>query len=506
MIMWLSPKLATFIDVLTRAKERWSFGGTGRFLLSAAAETAFSLLLAPIMWFGHTLFLARMPLRRTVGWAAQMRDDHAVPLGLACRALWPHTLVGAGVLVILAMTHPAAIPYALPLAAGLALAIPLAVITAIPAVGAALVRWGIGRLPEETAAPVALDALALPPAVARQRPPGPPAAALTRWRLLEHICALRAASSARSSSITENAGTAPAWTGCMRNSSAPAISCSMPVPMWATASPPSAGSRRGWSQSSRSPRWCARCASSTAATPMSRSSPRHSATSLAWSSSSSMSTIRRSRRRRMISSPPRAAGFQAVQWNRAKIIYDAIVVAGVIAYVAAFLAIASWMYPPKNAEEAIGLRIQAFGTCAFLMLTVILSIGPLTRLDRRFLPLLYNRRHLGVLTFCVVLVHVWFMIDWYLAQNALPNLGNELTDWASYGRFIGFPFKVLGIGALLVMFLMAATSPRLLARLLRAARLEGDAHAGLCRLWARRHARRARRGARQRTRFSSPSC
>jgi nitrite reductase/ring-hydroxylating ferredoxin subunit/DMSO/TMAO reductase YedYZ heme-binding membrane subunit len=153
-----------------------------------------------------------------------------------------------------------------------------------------------------------------------------------------------------------------------------------------------------------------------------------------------------------------SAGFQAVQWNRAKIIYDAIVVAGVIAYVAAFLAIASWISPPKNAGEAIGLRIQAFGTCAFIMLTIILSIGPLARLDRRFLPLLYNRRHLGVMTFGVVLVHVWFMIDWYLAQNALPNLGNELTDWASYGRFIGFPFKVLGIGALLVMFLMAATS------------------------------------------------
>jgi nitrite reductase/ring-hydroxylating ferredoxin subunit/DMSO/TMAO reductase YedYZ heme-binding membrane subunit len=153
-----------------------------------------------------------------------------------------------------------------------------------------------------------------------------------------------------------------------------------------------------------------------------------------------------------------SAGFQAVQWNRAKIIYDMIVIAGVIAYVAAFLAIASWINPPKNAGEAIGLRIQAFGTCAFIMLTVILSIGPLARLDRRFLPLLYNRRHLGVMTFGIVLVHVWFMIDWYLAQNALPNLANELTDWASYGRFIGFPFKVLGITALLVMFLMAATS------------------------------------------------
>jgi DMSO/TMAO reductase YedYZ heme-binding membrane subunit/nitrite reductase/ring-hydroxylating ferredoxin subunit len=153
-----------------------------------------------------------------------------------------------------------------------------------------------------------------------------------------------------------------------------------------------------------------------------------------------------------------SAGFQAVQWNRAKIIYDAVVIAAVIAYVAAFLAIASWMSQPSSAAEAINLRIQAFGTCPFIMLTVILSIGPLARLDRRFLPLLYNRRHLGVMTFGVVLVHVWFMIDWYLVQNALPNLPNELTDWANYGKFIGFPFKVLGIAALLVMFLMAATS------------------------------------------------
>jgi membrane glycosyltransferase len=166
LLMWVSPKLATFIDVLTRAKERRSFGGVVRFLVSSACETAFSLLLAPIMWFGHTLFLARLPFTRTVGWAAQVRDDHAVPLGLACRALWPHTLVGAGALALLAATHPAAILYALPLAAGLALAIPLAVITARPAVGAALLRLGIGRLPEETAAPVALDALALPAIVA----------------------------------------------------------------------------------------------------------------------------------------------------------------------------------------------------------------------------------------------------------------------------------------------------------------------------------------------------
>jgi membrane glycosyltransferase len=169
MVMWLSPKLATFIDVLTRGKERFAFGGTGRFLASAAAETMFSLLLAPIMWFGHTLFLARLPFHRTVAWTAQVRDDHAVPLGLACRALWIYTLTGVGAIVVLALTHPSAIPYALPLAAGLALSIPLAVLTASRAFSGALMRLGIGRLPEETAAPVALDALALP-ALAAARP------------------------------------------------------------------------------------------------------------------------------------------------------------------------------------------------------------------------------------------------------------------------------------------------------------------------------------------------
>ena len=34
---------------------------------------------------------------------------------------------------------------------------------------------------------------------------------------------------------------------------------------------------------------------------------------------------------------------------------------------------------------------------------MILSIGPLARLDRRFLPLLYNRRHLGVTMFVLAL-------------------------------------------------------------------------------------------------------
>ena len=72
------------------------------------------------------------------------------------------TLIGLAPLVLLALTVPAAIPYALFIAAGPLLLIPLAVLTAIPALGRALIRLGLDRLPEETAPPAELRALKLP--------------------------------------------------------------------------------------------------------------------------------------------------------------------------------------------------------------------------------------------------------------------------------------------------------------------------------------------------------
>jgi nitrite reductase/ring-hydroxylating ferredoxin subunit len=153
-----------------------------------------------------------------------------------------------------------------------------------------------------------------------------------------------------------------------------------------------------------------------------------------------------------------STGFRAVQWNRAKLAYDGILVAGVTIYLGAFLVAEYRLTPPADTLEAIDLRIRAFGTCAFVMLTVILAIGPLARIDRRFLPLLYNRRHFGVLTFLVAATHVSFVLEWYGAQGQLMNLVGELTDWPAYGKFIDFPFKALGLLALAVLFLMAATS------------------------------------------------
>ena len=162
LIMWFAPNIATAIDILARPQLRGAFGGGIRFTLSAIAQTIFVLLLLPIMWFGHTLFLTRLLLGRSVGWTAQARDDHEVPLGFAARQLWPQTLLGLWTMAALGLTVPAAIPYALFVAGGLVLSIPFAVLTAAPGLGRALVRVGFCRLPEETAPPAELAALALP--------------------------------------------------------------------------------------------------------------------------------------------------------------------------------------------------------------------------------------------------------------------------------------------------------------------------------------------------------
>ena len=162
LVMWFSPKIASAIDILLRPELRREFGGTGRFVANFAIEAIYSILLCPILWFGHTIFLSGLLLGRNIGWIGQTRDDHVVPFTQAMQSLWPHTLLGLATLGILAATQPAALPYALFLAGGPALSIPFAMITAWPSLGRLFARIGIGRLPEETIVPAGLDALALP--------------------------------------------------------------------------------------------------------------------------------------------------------------------------------------------------------------------------------------------------------------------------------------------------------------------------------------------------------
>jgi membrane glycosyltransferase len=171
LVMWFSPKIAGALDVLLAPEERRAFGGAGRFTVNFLIETAYSIVLCPIIWIGHTIFLLGLLLNREISWMGQIRDDHAVPVKLAMRDLWPQTLVGCVALGLVALSQPWALPYILLLAGGPALAVPFAVVTAWPALGSLAARVGVGRLPEETAIPEDLLALALPAIHSESRPP-----------------------------------------------------------------------------------------------------------------------------------------------------------------------------------------------------------------------------------------------------------------------------------------------------------------------------------------------
>jgi len=158
LVMWFAPKVATMVDVLCRPALRRGFGGPLRFSASVIAETAFWLMLSPIMWTCHTLFFAGLPFGKVIGWGAQLRDDHALSWSTAFAKLWPQTLLGAVGLLAVALSHPMALPLVFILiAGGPLLAVPLCVVTSWPSVGLALQRLGIGRLPEETDPPAALN-------------------------------------------------------------------------------------------------------------------------------------------------------------------------------------------------------------------------------------------------------------------------------------------------------------------------------------------------------------
>jgi nitrite reductase/ring-hydroxylating ferredoxin subunit len=147
--------------------------------------------------------------------------------------------------------------------------------------------------------------------------------------------------------------------------------------------------------------------------------------------------------------------YTSIGWNRQKRIYDLVMTAGIVVYLALFVGLGSFVHPNATIET---LLIRGFGTCALLMLHVILIIGPLCRLSSRFLPLLYNRRHLGVTIFLVALAHSTLSLIQFHALGELNPLVSVFVSNTRYASLSNFPFQPLGLFALIILFLMAATS------------------------------------------------
>lgn len=147
----LFPKIAGWLDIALRTGGAAAYGGRLRFAAGAALETLFSIMLAPVVAFRVTIFLAGLVFGKSVKWSGQKRDAHRVGWGTAARGLWPQTLFGVSAAALIAFTAPSALPWAAPVLIGLCLSAPFAVLTTHPALSRAAARARLCGIPEEFA-------------------------------------------------------------------------------------------------------------------------------------------------------------------------------------------------------------------------------------------------------------------------------------------------------------------------------------------------------------------
>jgi sulfoxide reductase heme-binding subunit YedZ len=150
-----------------------------------------------------------------------------------------------------------------------------------------------------------------------------------------------------------------------------------------------------------------------------------------------------------------SASYQAILWNRQKKLYDRILIGFVVLYILLFVGLTLIVDPGVTEETLI---IRSTSTLALFLLHIILCIGPLTRLNPVFLPLLYNRRHLGVTMFLIGAIHGIFSVMQFHALGNINPIISVFTSNTHYSSFVKFPFEVFGAFALIVFFLMAITS------------------------------------------------
>ncbi|GMW02800.1 MAG: hypothetical protein AMXMBFR84_39360 [Candidatus Hydrogenedentota bacterium] len=155
--------------------------------------------------------------------------------------------------------------------------------------------------------------------------------------------------------------------------------------------------------------------------------------------------------------------YKSVHWNRQKRTYDTTIAYSVFLCMCVYMVASVIMNPMLTVETLI---LRGTSLTAFVLLHVILCIGPLARLRPRYIPWLYNRRHLGVTMFLLAIVHgVFAMIQFHALGDENPIVSIFTAYRRDYWPVDGvphwvaqFPFEPFGFFALVILFLMAATS------------------------------------------------
>jgi methionine sulfoxide reductase heme-binding subunit len=150
-----------------------------------------------------------------------------------------------------------------------------------------------------------------------------------------------------------------------------------------------------------------------------------------------------------------STGYQAILWNKSKKRYDTILGLFIISFLVVSIVMNFILFPNSNISTLI---IRSFGLLGIVLLHIILSIGPLCRINKKFLPLLYNRRHLGVSMFLIISVHACYSIFWFHGNGNIHPILSVFTSNTHYASFLFFPFQTLGFVAYMILMLMAFTS------------------------------------------------
>jgi membrane glycosyltransferase len=156
-VLLILPKLLSYALILKR-RESASFGGPWRLALGIAMEIVFSTLMAPLrLWF-HCKFVLLTLLGRQIKWNAQARNSETG---------WVEAVDQHGLATLFAVSWMAAAVYwnaalawwLLPVSLPLMIAVPLSVYSSRLAVGRAIQRWQLFRIPEELAPPPVVERL-----------------------------------------------------------------------------------------------------------------------------------------------------------------------------------------------------------------------------------------------------------------------------------------------------------------------------------------------------------
>lgn len=148
----LTPKLMGMAQSFWHGPVAETYGGRTRIAAGLIGEFVFSTLIAPCVAFAITICCGGLLLGKRIRWDAQQRSRDYLSLREAAATLWPQTLYGLVLLVVLGILAPWALLFGSLIVGPLCLAIPLATGSTLPVLGRITRRVGLFDIPEDRAA------------------------------------------------------------------------------------------------------------------------------------------------------------------------------------------------------------------------------------------------------------------------------------------------------------------------------------------------------------------